>query len=380
MKILFCTTVYEEIGVGPAKFANLITYLNQNTSGVDIHILSEDISSPSTKLHKLDLKIPFILLPIGFLYRMIPYYNKALELHQEEKFDVIWFNNVLTGYRTARRLKSIPVIGMINDDNSVLASYKTLGFGKKLIRHLIFRFYESRSHKYYVRIIVNSKYLKKLLEKRYKISPSKLSILYKSVNLETDPVILNRSTEISKREAIKILFVKSDFIRGGLFNLVNALSLLPYIFILTIVGPPITVLEKIFDSISLASNIEVIFLGRQQQKTIFQLLLQNHIFCTPSKQEALGVANMEAMIHRIPIVYTNVGGIPEVMNNGNNGFEAGYNDIHSLAKAIEKCIENKGERNQKVDNALTFVRTFFSKEVMLENFMKISKSVLSTIN
>jgi glycosyltransferase involved in cell wall biosynthesis len=89
---------------------------------------------------------------------------------------------------------------------------------------------------------------------------------------------------------------------------------------------------------------------------------------------------MEAMIHKVPVVYTRVGGIPEVMDLGNNGFEAEANNPNSLASDISECINNEILRNEKIKKGYVFVKSNFTKKVMLENFTKICHEVIASTN
>lgn len=65
-----------------------------------------------------------------------------------------------------------------------------------------------------------------------------------------------------------------------------------------------------------------------------RLLGAGDIFCLPSRQEGLGLAVIEAMAAGLPVVATNVGGIPEVVQADETGILVPPNDAEAIAKAI----------------------------------------------
>ena len=120
----------------------------------------------------------------------------------------------------------------------------------------------------------------------------------------------------------------------------------------------------------MAANIEINFLGPRKQEQIIQILLTSHLFCTPARAEALGVANIEALAIGIPVVSTNVGGIPEVMNNGENGYLAEAFDPESLKLQIQECFTNNSKTKIKIMNGRRFVKNF-SSETLFKNIYEL---------
>ena len=98
------------------------------------------------------------------------------------------------------------------------------------------------------------------------------------------------------------------------------------------------------------------------------------IFCVPSYTEAFGVANIEALAHGISVISTSVGGIPEVLDNGKNGWLVESGNSQALADAITECIQMPELRVQKAENGLSFIQKF-SKDEMLRNFVEMHETV-----
>lgn len=65
------------------------------------------------------------------------------------------------------------------------------------------------------------------------------------------------------------------------------------------------------------------------------------IFCLPSLSEGLPQTLLEAMSCGLPVISTDVGGIPNLVKNGNNGLLVSPSDVNALAVGIKHIIENE---------------------------------------
>jgi glycosyltransferase involved in cell wall biosynthesis len=84
---------------------------------------------------------------------------------------------------------------------------------------------------------------------------------------------------------------------------------------------------------------KVKFLGwRDDIPEIMQVL---DIFVLPSLNEGMGRVLVEAMASGKPVVASNVGGIPDLVKHGHNGFLVGPGDVNGLSLAIKKLIEDE---------------------------------------
>ncbi|GAA0193130.1 hypothetical protein GCM10009122_56090 [Fulvivirga kasyanovii] len=379
MRILFCTSTFEHINHGPAKFANLLLDINATYPEHELRVLTEDISEYKVDtynglVYRLDLKLNPIQNLVGLVYRMKPYYRQAAAIKQEYDYDILVFNNAIIGIESAKKL-TIPVVGMINDDNSLTTSLSNFELNKRWFRSWIFKYFESVACKTEARIIVNSKFLLKEVKEAYDIQSKRISKLYKSVDVKGIRFVLRNGLQ----ENIKVLFVKSNYYNGGLFDLLDALgSLTRYTFNLRIVGPE----KASFHSIEKYAinkgykNLSMNILGRLNQEEVFKEMHEADIFSVPSKQEALGVANIEALMHGLPVVATSAGGIPEVLGYGRYGWLAKPSDHLSLAEAFQHCLDDEEDRKRRTSLGNDHVRRKFNKEVMLDKFVSIMESVL----
>ena len=64
-------------------------------------------------------------------------------------------------------------------------------------------------------------------------------------------------------------------------------------------------------------------------------------YILPSYNEGLPISILEAMSYSLPIISTNVGGIPEILKNGENGFIMSPGDKDAMYRAILELMNNE---------------------------------------
>ncbi len=99
-------------------------------------------------------------------------------------------------------------------------------------------------------------------------------------------------------------------------------------------GPERSKLEKICRDIGLCHEIR--FLGKQG--AIEELLSISDLFLLPSSNESFGLAALEAMALEVPVISTNVGGIPEVNFDGETGYLSEVGDVDDMARNAKKIL------------------------------------------
>ena len=95
------------------------------------------------------------------------------------------------------------------------------------------------------------------------------------------------------------------------------------------------------------------FLGVRND--INTLLSQMDIYVQPSRREAISLTVAEAMMAKLPIVASNVDGIPEYIESSNNGFLYNNNNPIELAKYLQMLIENQNLRISMGERAYQFI-------------------------
>jgi L-malate glycosyltransferase len=119
-------------------------------------------------------------------------------------------------------------------------------------------------------------------------------------------------------------------------------------------GPERSKLEKLCRDIGLCHEIR--FLGKQG--AIEELLSISDLFLLPSSNESFGLAALEAMSLEVPVISTNVGGIPEVNIHGETGFLSNVGDVEDMAKnakyILSDPIRHEEFRKRAYQKALEF--------------------------
>ena len=153
------------------------------------------------------------------------------------------------------------------------------------------------------------------------ISPGVNTALYKP-----DPTV--------KREENLILFVaryKNMYRMKGLYYLIDAVDKLQ--------GVKIRVVGEIDDSID---NKNSEFAGPKQGKELVEEMQKASVVMLPSISiEGFPMVLIEAMACQTPVIGTNVGGIPELIRDGVDGFIVPTDDSNALALAISKILTDK---------------------------------------
>src|ERR1700730_17313928 len=90
---------------------------------------------------------------------------------------------------------------------------------------------------------------------------------------------------------------------------------------------------------------DVIFLGKQDQ--VYEKLALADLFLLPSQLESFGLAALEAMAGEVPVIPTNVGGLPEVVEHGVDGYLVEPGDVKRAGTyAIE--ILSRADRGREM--------------------------------
>jgi N-acetyl-alpha-D-glucosaminyl L-malate synthase BshA len=104
------------------------------------------------------------------------------------------------------------------------------------------------------------------------------------------------------------------------------------------------------------------FLGKQD--AIGELLSISDLFLMPSESESFGLAALEAMACEVPIISTDVGGIPEVNLHGITGFLSKVGDVQDMAKNALYILKSPEILAQFRQNALAQAQTFSIDKIL----------------
>lgn len=121
----------------------------------------------------------------------------------------------------------------------------------------------------------------------------------------------------------------------------------------------------------------VIFEGYISDEELIDRYSNCDIFIAPSRFESFGLIFLEAMIFSKPVIGTNIGGIPEVVENGVSGILIENENSEDLKNALIKLIENKDIRESMGKNGRRVYEEKFTAEIMANKFIDYYKNILS---
>ena len=131
--------------------------------------------------------------------------------------------------------------------------------------------------------------------------------------------------------------------------------------------------------ISLADDLGVQkvcrFVGRRPYDEIPYWLSAADCLVLPSLSEGLPTILPEAMLCRVPIVATNVGGVPEIIRQGDSGLLVQPKDPVMLAAAIQALLKENGGVSTMVEQAERTARAGFTWEVNAQRMLNIYQEI-----
>ncbi len=138
-------------------------------------------------------------------------------------------------------------------------------------------------------------------------------------------------------------------------------------------GPQREDLEREVSRLSLAGRVR--FLGWQRDlRPIFRSW---DIFAMPSLDEGLPIAALEAMAEGLPVVATSVGGLPELVEDGQTGYLVPPSDVAALTKCLRLLILDPKRRQAMGAAGRERVREHFSVDRMVAEIEAIYDSLVA---
>ncbi len=132
-----------------------------------------------------------------------------------------------------------------------------------------------------------------------------------------------------------------DVLVDAVAQMVNKFT--PPLFIVNVVGLS-KAREEQFMGIVREKHVESYFMSMGIRNDINTILSASDIYIQPSRTEAISLAIMEALHHGLPVVASNVGGIPEVVIDGKNGLLVNACDAEGLSIAISDLLQSPEKR------------------------------------
>jgi len=134
-------------------------------------------------------------------------------------------------------------------------------------------------------------------------------------------------------------------------------------------GPERSKAENLVNKLKISND--VLFLGNSSEVT--KILCYSDIFLLPSQTESFGLAALEAMAARTPVISTNTGGLPEVNIHGKTGYLSDLGDVTEMANNAISILKNQETLEIFKQNAKEHTKRF-SLDNILPIYEEIYKS------
>ena len=137
-------------------------------------------------------------------------------------------------------------------------------------------------------------------------------------------------------------------------------------------GPDMAEASQLARSLELTDDVE--FLGEQDH--VVQLLSAADVFLLPSAQESFGLAALEALACGVPVVASRVGGLPEVIEDGANGFLHAPDDLEGMAASTLRLLTDETLHARMAGRAPQIVQTRFCDDLIVPKYEAYYQEVI----
>lgn len=227
------------------------------------------------------------------------------------------------------------------------------------------------------KIICCSQAIRDFVVRFLEIPDNKTEVIYNGIFCKRQGTGLNKQDAKSKTE-VTLLIIASLVENKGHQYLIDALHKLKNrkkkVKLLIVGDGPLKVELKDYAA-TLGIKEKIVFLGIQDN--VHDILEDSDILVLPSvEREGMGISIIEAMSMAKPVIGTSLGGIPEVIEDGVNGYLAEPRNSKDLADKLEILIDNITLRQRMGKEGRDKFELRFEAKTMLEKLEGLYRSLL----
>src|SRR2546423_2487792 len=119
-----------------------------------------------------------------------------------------------------------------------------------------------------------------------------------------------------------------------------------------------------------------VFVGKQPN--IVDYLCASDVLLLPSEQESFGLAAMEAMAVQVPVIASRVGGLPEVVDDGETGFLSAVGDIDKMADDAVNLLTDSKLRKEMGKRARESAITRYSTHKIIPQYIEFYERIVGS--
>ena len=137
-------------------------------------------------------------------------------------------------------------------------------------------------------------------------------------------------------------------------------------------GPELATAFRVAKELGISQSVR----GLGAQEEVSPLLSAADVFLLPSAQESFGLAALEAMACEVPVVASDVGGLPEVIEHGVSGFLHPLDALDDMAASAVTLLTDPVRHRAMADAACQRVREHFCSERVVPMYEDLYREVL----
>jgi glycosyltransferase involved in cell wall biosynthesis len=139
--------------------------------------------------------------------------------------------------------------------------------------------------------------------------------------------------------------------------------------------------EKGIDILKQAeSKIEgnVVYCTDRSWDDAMKIIKSSQVIVVPSRMESLPTTVKEAFYLNVPVVATNVGGIPELIKDNETGILVPSENPDKLADAVNELLSDKQKAKRLANNGNKFVKSNMTWDIILPKYIQFYEELLAT--
>ena len=118
-----------------------------------------------------------------------------------------------------------------------------------------------------------------------------------------------------------------------------------------------------------------VFVGKQPK--IVDYLSASDVLLLPSEQESFGLAALEAMACEVPVVASRVGGVPEVVTDGETGFLSEVGDVEKMANDTTRLLVDERSRREMGRRARESAVSRYRTDLVIPQYLEFYERILA---
>ena len=129
----------------------------------------------------------------------------------------------------------------------------------------------------------------------------------------------------------------------------------------------------------IAGHPQIEILKARPNKETLEIISQATVLVLPSRCEGMGRVLLEAMAAGIPVVGSDVGGIPSLIREGENGYLVPVGDAHALEVRLRELLSDRELRRRMGDLGYERAHTEFTEKAYVESFARMVEATVRRV-